>query len=93
MPIMAAPLTAREAAMAQATKSDFEKAAAGREQSGGSSDGKKAERPQADHNLEPSIQDKKAGAVLDKVPSRERYERIRDSMAARNPGRDHSLTR
>lgn len=93
MAIMAAPLTAREAAMAQATKADFEKAAAGREQPGGSSDGKKSERPQADHNLEPSIQDKKAGASLDKAPSRERYERIRDTQAARNPGRDHSPSR
>lgn len=78
--------------MARATKAEFEKAAAGH-QPGGSSDGKKAERPEASLNIEPSIQDKKTGAVLDKAPSRERYERIRDSMAARNPGRDHSLSR
>lgn len=65
MPIMAAPLDAREAAMARALKRDFEKAAAGH-QPGGAADGKKAERPESNHNLEPAIQDKKAGAILDK---------------------------
>ena len=87
------PMDPQEAKLAREMQTTFNRAAAGQEKPGGSSGGKKAERPQATHDIEPSIQDKKAGAALDKSAGRERFEQIKQSLAARSQSRSHDLSR
>ena len=73
-----------EKALADKTRTTFNEAAQGK---GGLSEGEKKERPDKaaqDHNIEPSMAEKKQGAALDKVSSQQLFDQHKAKQRSRD---------